>query len=158
MYNATATKTNAITELEPLLKKAMEKIGVDRENGLCPYLPATDDEGRLHHFTLKKMKENAPNALADLITENILDKEAPKAIPSKPRLRITKGKAVKLSLKQEQISELLAALKGSNNIELIKELSAHRSLKSIQREMIQMVKEKKVDASLWETYTQLVTE
>ena len=51
----TEERTVKLKEVEETISKAIKKIGAQRENELCKYIPMTSG-GYMHHFTLKKLK------------------------------------------------------------------------------------------------------
>ena len=50
-------KTKNLKEVEEVIARAIKKVGAKRENDICRYIPMTTG-GYMHHFTLKKMKNN----------------------------------------------------------------------------------------------------
>ena len=54
--------------LELLISAAIKKIGGRKENNICRYLPISTG-GYIHHFTMRKMKTEAPDELQNLISK-----------------------------------------------------------------------------------------
>ena len=71
-------------ELDELIEKAIKKVGGTKENDLCKYLPVPTG-GYMHHFTMRKMKNEDPSHLGSMIKEFIIGTTEPVRIPPKPR-------------------------------------------------------------------------
>ena len=84
MSQSTISEPKATQELESIIQKAIKKVGGKKENDLCKYIPA-DGGGYLHHFTLRKMKNESPTELASLIQKFINKIEKPLRVAPKPR-------------------------------------------------------------------------
>ena len=99
--------TKKTTEaLENLITKALKKIGSDRENDICRYLPV--DGGYMHHFTLRKMKNEVPEELSTMIEKFIIKTPTPERVPPKPRAARGSRKRGDLpNLNQEDLKRLL---------------------------------------------------
>lgn len=68
--------------LQNCIKKAMAKLNLQNETGLCRYIP--HENGYIHHFTYLKMKAQNPIQVRNLIQRHILD-QTPRRLPAKPR-------------------------------------------------------------------------
>ena len=53
-------------QLESLINAAVKKVGGQKENDICHYIPVSTG-GYIHHFTLRKMKSEDPKRLACLL-------------------------------------------------------------------------------------------
>ncbi len=159
MVISTLLEKNSIEELNECIAKAMKKVDVRKETDLSRYLPG--EKGHLHHFALVKLKKTNPAKLQEMIQEYILEKENPEFVSShsKPGLRMRR--TVDLKIKKSMVNQLLNALKVSQ-IEgaetLIAMLSPHQTIGQVQKLMIKMIRAKKVDVELWETYVELIKE
>lgn len=138
-----------LPETEELIKKALKKIGGNKEKDICKYLPA-DTEGYMHHFTLRKIKKTSPSQLQALIQEFILNPPSPRAIDPKPRARRNKS----LSLNQTDLKLILKLAQKSGDKHLLSKLGAKLSLPRIKRELIKSIKEERVEEELWYSYMQ----
>ena len=154
MQTMTRELGSNVSELESAIARSMTKLNLKSENEICRYLP--DGEGYLHHFSFKKMKKTDPKKLLSMISDHIIDAHAPKRMPSKPRVysRTTSSKVLKIDRKHAR--ELLELAQQSNNQSLIEALSPALSLREVQRDLIQSIKEKKGDVALWETYLRML--
>ncbi|MBS0628736.1 MAG: hypothetical protein JSS30_00755 [Verrucomicrobia bacterium] len=157
----TEDKMSALEELEDLITEAMKRVSVRKETDLCQYIG--DSNGRLHHFAFGKLKKKNPEELSKMVRTHILDKDTPVKLAPKPRARYKSKQGVDIKLTKTQLSQLLNVLKlSSSNIqgadELISALAPHQTVKQVQKLMIDMVRERKIDAALWETYVKLVNQ
>ncbi len=143
-------------ELEESISRAMERVNVKKETDLCRYLPGK--EGRLHHFAFSKLKRTRPIELVKMVREYILENEHPQELSSKPRPGLMLKRLVEVKLKRAQINRLVDILKKSGDHDLIATLSPHQTLGQVQKLMLEMIRMKEVDLSLWETYVRLVEE
>ena len=139
----------AVYETEELIKKALKKIGGDKEKDICKYLPA-DTEGYMHHFTLRKIKKTSPTQLRTLIEEFILSPPAPRVIDPKPRARRNKS----LALNQADLKLILKLAQKTGDKHLLSKLGAKLSLPRIKRELIKSIKEDRLEEELWYSYVQ----
>ncbi len=139
----------AVHETEELIKKALQKIGGNKEKDICRYLPA-DTEGYMHHFTLRKIKKTSPTQLRSLIEEFILSSPAPRVIDPKPRARRNKS----LALNQADLKLILKLAQKTGDKHLLSKLGAKLSLPRIKRELIKTIKEDRVEEELWYSYVQ----
>lgn len=146
-----STATMESPALEDVIGKAMRKLNVDREFALCSYLP--DDGKRMHHFSFGKMKKQTPKDLICLLERHIIENDFPKIFPSKERAKKSISKnSLNLVLKKNQAQELFHLAKQSGNAELIELLKPAISLKDIQKELIQSIREKSLKKDLWIAY------
>src|ERR1700730_9331728 len=67
--------------LEDLIQKALSKINGKKERDLCRFLPCSS--GYMHHFTFRKMMQEKPQQLFDLIQKYIMETEKPQEIQLK---------------------------------------------------------------------------
>ncbi len=136
-------------ETEELIKKALKKVGGNKEKDICKYLPA-ETEGYMHHFTLRKIKKTSPDELRSLIAEFILEPPLPRVIDPKPRARRNKS----LSLNQADLKLILKLAQKTGDKHLLSKLGAKLSLPRIKRELIKSIKADRVEEELWYSYVQ----
>lgn len=142
--------------LEEAIKNAVQKVGGDRENDLCRYLPASNG-GYMHHFTLKKMKQEQPDELREMISRFILQTEDPDLLMPKQRApRGSRKKKEHVQLSKGAIEKLLNYAKQFNDQEMVTLLTPRRSLASYRKELVQMVRENRIDHEVWNNYVQAV--
>ncbi|MCB1116444.1 MAG: hypothetical protein KDK71_08245 [Chlamydiia bacterium] len=91
--------------LESCIKKAMAKLNISNETGLCKYIPIED--GHIHHFTYLKLKSSNPVRIRNLIQENILNKTPSRILP-KSRKRKFASKSLRNT--EEQYDQCLKDL------------------------------------------------
>ncbi len=139
----------SVRETEELIKKALKKIGGNKEKDICKYLPA-DTEGYMHHFTLRKIKKTKPSELRALIEEFIMNPPAPRPIDPKPRARRNKS----LSLNQADLKLILKLAQKTGDKHLLSKLGAKLSLPRIKRELIKSIKDDRLEEELWYSYVQ----
>lgn len=72
----TEYKVKDFKNLEQLINTAMKKVGARKENDLCHYLPG-EKGGYIHHFSMRKMKNEAPEELATMISKYIVNPNSP---------------------------------------------------------------------------------
>ncbi|KPK33248.1 MAG: hypothetical protein AMS24_01675 [Chlamydiae bacterium SM23_39] len=143
-------------DLEEVIAKAIKKVGASKENDLCKYLPITTG-GYMHHFTLKKMKCKNPKELADIISEHIIENEQPIAVPPKSRApRGSRKRKDQLIFTKMQLERMLNIARLAGDHEIISVLSPKKSLAGYKRELIQMIRQEKVDQELWNGYVEAI--
>jgi chaperonin GroEL (HSP60 family) len=159
MVTSILLEKNPVEELNEYIVNAMKKVDVQKETDLSRYIPGR--KGHLHHFAFVKLKKTSPTELQQLIQEYIVDKENPEPISSAPKPALKMKRTVELTIKKSMINQLLNALKISKvegAEDLIAMLTPHQTLGQVQKLMLDMIREKEVDAGLWETYVKLVEE
>ncbi len=159
MIAKTDIEKKRIDELNECIAAAMKKVGVQKEQDLRHYIPGVN--GQLHHLSFIKLRKTDPKELQRMVQKHILEKENPEALssPAMPALKVKR--TVDLKIKKTMINQLVNALKDSK-IEGIEEviamLSPHQTMGQIQKLMLSMIRARKVDVNLWETYVRLVKE
>jgi hypothetical protein len=152
-----STMSTTSAELDQLIHGAIKKIGGRKENDLCRYLPMITG-GYMHHFTLRKMKHQGPERLAEMIRRFILDTEKPLTV--KPKQRAARGSRKKkgqVVLNDTDIEYLLTLARSVGNKEMVRKLLPHKELKVVKRELIASIRNGRVDNNLWNTYIEAVT-
>lgn len=146
-------------ELELLISKAIEKIGGRKENDICRYLPV--DEGHyMHHFTLRKMKHEAPHIVADMVNKYIVQTHDPKKVPPKPRAARGSRKRRNLpNFSKQDLEKMLHMARMAGDKEMIRKLtpSLTGDLRAIQRELIAAIRQKRVEPDLWNAFVEAAT-
>ncbi|MBN2479484.1 MAG: hypothetical protein JXA94_04580 [Parachlamydiales bacterium] len=145
-----------LKELEDVIAKAIKKVGARKENDLCKYLPVTTG-GYMHHFTLRKMKKKNPQDLANIITEFVINSNRPLVVSPKPRAaRGSRKRRDQMSFTKWQLERMLNIARLAGDKEIISILSPKKSLASYKRELIQAIRQNKVEQELWNGYIESV--
>jgi len=157
----TEARKQALEEVEELIAKAMRRVSVQKETDLCHFIPGSN--GRLHHFAFGKLKKKNPEKLGLLVKEHIIETANPRKIEPTRRSRSNSKKGSGVKLNKVQADQLLTILKNSSSEiegagDLIAALTPPQSFKQVQKSMLTMIREKKADMNLWETYVRLVAE
>lgn len=149
----TATKqVRTQTELDDIIAKALKKVGGEDENDLCKFLPG-DSGGYIHHFTLRKMKNQQPHVLSDLIKKYIVHNESPDRLSPKQRApRGSRKKKDVLALSKNDVERLIHIARQVGDTNIIAKLSPKRSLTKLKKELIKSIKAGQVDEELWKAY------
>ncbi len=151
------THVQTTQTLEQLISGAVQKLGVKRENDICRYIPAISGVGYIHHFTMKKMKQQLPQELAKMIQKFIIDAEKPIAV--RPKQRAARGSRKKkefMNLSRTDLQKMLQLAVTADDKELIRKLMPKRELKAIKRELINSIKKEQIDNELWTCYAEAV--
>jgi hypothetical protein len=149
-------KQKNLKEIEEMISKAIKKVGAKKENDLCKYIPMTSG-GYIHHFTLKKMKKKNPLELSNMIKEFIINVDKPHAVSPKPRAaRGSRKRRDQLNFTKWQLERMLNIARLAGDKEIISILSPKKSLASYKRELIQSIRQNKVEQELWNGYVETV--
>lgn len=143
----TITEEPKASETNTLITEALKKIQGKSEKDLCKFLPA-ETEGYMHHFTLKKLKNKNPEAFRSLIQEFIMAPSTPQPIDPKPRLR--KNKA--LSINSLDLRLILKLAHTTGDKYLLSKIGSKLSYTTLKRELINSIKENRVDGELWQSF------
>lgn len=142
----------SLVDIEDVITTAIEKVGGDKENDLCKYLPMSAG-GYMHHFTLRKMKLKQPFELGSLIKQFIIEKDSPNAVAPKQRAaRGSKKRKDQMTFTRIQLERLLNIAKQTDDKEMISLLSPKTSLATAKRNLITSVRQGIVDEELWFAY------
>jgi hypothetical protein len=145
------------SKLEALIQSAVKKIGGRKENDICRYLPINTG-GYIHHFTMRKMKTEAPEQLQTLISKFIINSDKPHTVPPKPRAaRGSRKRRDQLLFSKQDIERLLSIARQAGDKELIRKLTPRKDLRTIKRELIASIRHGKVDQDLWQSYIEAIT-
>ena len=145
-------KTKTLDDIEDVISQAIDRVGGDKENDLCKYLPMSAG-GYMHHFTLRKMKLKQPFELGSLINQFILQSKTPNAVAPKQRAaRGSKKRKDQMTFTRIQLERLLNIAKQTGDKEMISLLSPKTSLASAKRNLMASVRQGIVDEELWYNY------
>ena len=149
-------QSKSLVDIEDVITEAIDKVGGNKENDLCKFLPMSSG-GYMHHFTLRKMKLKQPYELAALIEEFIIDPKKPNAVAPKQRAargsRKSKGQ---MTFTRIQLERLLNIAKQTGDKEMISLLSPKTSLATAKRNLIAAVRQGMIDEDLWFAYKESV--
>lgn len=152
MSQTTFSEPKTTQELESIIQKAVKKVGGKKENDLCKYIPA-DGGGYLHHFTLRKMKNEAPSELASLIQKFINKIEKPLRVAPKPRAaRGSRNRGAGVALTRPMLERMLNVARLVGDKEMIAMLSPKRPKAAIKRDLIKSIREGKANLDLWDAW------
>ena len=150
----TERRTLNLKEVEETISKAIKKVGVKKENELCKYIPMTSG-GYMHHFTLKKLKHKNPSQLAELISQYIINADRPAVIAPKSRApRGSRKRKDQITFSRIQLERMLNIARLAGDKEIISLLSPKKSLASYKRELIQAIRQNRVEQELWNGYSE----
>lgn len=145
-----------IKEIENIISRAIKKLGAKKENELCKYIPMTSG-GYMHHFTLRKMKNKQPQELSTLIEKYIINTEKPAVVPPKQRAaRGSRKRRDQITFTRIQLERMLNIARLAGDKEIISVLSPKKSLATYKRELIQSIRQGRVDQELWNGYSESV--
>ena len=146
--------TSTCKELEPLIAAALRKIDKEKENSICRYIPGVSG-GYMHHFTLRKMKNQVPQELAEMIKKYIMNVEKPINVKAKPRaargFRKEKGQIV---LAESDLDHIIQMARTAGDKELIRRLLPRKDIKVIKRELLRSIRNDIVNHNLWNMYVE----
>lgn len=143
-------------DIKEIINKALKKINGQKENELCRYLPM-EAGGYMHHFTFRKMKGESPEELAALITTHVLNVERPKTVTPKPRApRGSRKRRDQLHFTKHDIERILHMARLAGDKEMVRKLT-RKDFKQIRRELINSIKNNRIEPDLWNAYVEAVT-
>ncbi len=150
-------KGKSLKELEDIIAKAIKKVGGNKENDLCKYLPM-DNGGYMHHFTLRKMKHREPQQLGSLIEKFIIKTDRPSSVAPKRRApRGSRKRRDNVSFSRLQLDRMLQIARLVGDKEAISMLSPKKSLPLVKRELISSIRHGRVEQELWNSYVDCMT-
>lgn len=149
------TKTDSKT-LETLIQSAIKKVGGKKENDICRFLPVSTG-GYIHHFTMRKMKSEAPDQLLALITKYIVNVDKPTSVPPKQRAaRGSRKRRDQLLFSKGDIERMLQIARVAGDKEMIRKLTPRKDLRTIKRELIASIRHGRVEQELWHSYAEAI--
>ena len=144
-------------QLETLISAALKKIQGRKENDICRYLPL-DTGGYIHHFTMRKMKTEAPQALQALISKHIINNEKPMTVKPKPRAaRGSRKRKDQVLFSKQDIERMLIMARNANDKDMIRKLMPKKDLRTLKKELISSIKQSlhgPVEQELWNAYVE----
>ncbi|MBA3957274.1 MAG: hypothetical protein H0X51_02605 [Parachlamydiaceae bacterium] len=147
-------------QLEALISNAVKKIQGRKENDICRYLPG-ETGGYIHHFTMRKMKTEAPQALQALISKYILNTDKPTRVPPKPRApRGSRKRRDQMLFTKQDLERMLLMARNVGDKEMIRKLTPKRDLRSLKKELISAVKQGlhgPIEQELWNSYVEAMS-
>ena len=106
--------------LEQLIGLAVKKIGGKKENNICRYIPVSTG-GYIHHFTMRKMKTEAPEELQHLISKYIINTEKPvTVIPKSRAARGSRKRRDQFLFSKQDLDLMLNLARAAGNNEIIR--------------------------------------
>lgn len=144
-------------QLEALINQAVKKVGGKKENDICRYLPVSTG-GYIHHFTMRKMKTEAPDQLYAMINKHIINADKPANVPPKPRAaRGSRKRRDQILFAKTDIEQMLSLARAAGNKDLIRKLTPKKDLRTIKRELIASIRHGRVEQELWLFYVEAVS-
>lgn len=145
-----------IKTLEAAIQHAIKKIGGKKENDICRYLPVSTG-GYIHHFTMRKMKTEAPEQLQTLISKHITNADKPITVAPKPRAaRGSRKRRDQFLFSKLDIERMLNMARLAGDKDMIRKLTPKKDLRTIKRELIASIRHGKVDQELWHFYVEAI--
>jgi len=142
--------------LESLIHNAIKKVGGRKENDLCRYIPVSTG-GYMHHFTLRKLKTEAPEELAELITKFIIQSDKPTNVTPKQRAaRGSRKRRDQLVFSKQDIERMLFMARQANDKEMVRKLTPKKDLRTVKRELLSSIRHGRVEQELWNTYVEAI--
>ncbi len=142
--------------VEDTITKAIRKLGARKENELCKYIPMKSG-GYMHHFTLRKMKTKQPQDLASLIERYIVNSDKPTVVAPKQRAaRGSRKRRDHMNFTRNQLERMLNIARLAGDKEIISILSPRKSLATCKRELIQAIRQNRVEQELWNGYVESI--
>ncbi|MCH1429399.1 MAG: hypothetical protein L7U87_01440 [Chlamydiales bacterium] len=154
--SSSSNKQQIQQELEEAISAAIKKVNAKKENDICHYLPVPTG-GYMHHFTMRKMKQEQPESLKNYLYRYIIDIENPS--PVEPKKRAARGSRKLnniIAFTQEDLSKVLELARQAGDQEMLAKLSPKRSLSSVKKELISSIRQNKSRQDLWEQYNKLL--
>jgi hypothetical protein len=107
---------------EDLIQKALSKVNSKKERDLCRFLPCS--RGYMHHFTFRKIMNEKPQELFDLIQKYIIEPEKPQEIQLKPieQSYQTNKRMKQFNISEDEMDRMLHLARQAQDLELIEKL------------------------------------
>lgn len=141
-------------KLEQIIQAAVKKVSGKKENDICHYIPASVG-GYIHHFTLRKMKTEDPQQLADLLNKYIINQSNPQKVT--PKSRAARGSRKRKDLftfSKTDLERMLNMARIAGDKEMIRKLTPRKDLRTIKRELISSIRHGRVETELWNFYVE----
>ncbi len=139
-------------KVEQTIAAAVKKLNCGKENDICRYLPSSTG-GYIHHFTMRKMKTEQPEALISTIEKHILNTQKPVSVPPKQRAaRGSRKRRDQFLFTKNDIALMLELARQHGHKDMVSKLTPKKDLKTIKRELIVSIRHGKTDQDLWSSY------
>lgn len=147
-------------QLEAMIQAAVKKIQGRKENDICRYLPV-DTGGYIHHFTMRKMKTEAPQALQTLISKYIINTNQPsRVVPKQRAARGSRKRRDQLLLSKNDIERMLIMARNAGDKDMIRKLTPKKDLRTVKKELISAIRRGlhgQFEQELWNSYIESST-
>ncbi len=151
-----AAKTD-VKSLDSLIALAAKKINAKKDNDICRYLPGGKG-GYIHHFTMRKMKTEAPDELRELISKFIINVESPVNVPPKQRAaRGSRKRRDQLLFSKQDLERMLNLARLTGDKYMVRKLTPRKDLRTIKRELIASIRHGQVEQELWHSYVEVIS-
>lgn len=153
---ANASKADS-KSLDNLIAAAAKKISAKKENDICRYIPSATG-GYIHHFTMRKMKTEAPEELHALVTKYIINASSPVQVSPKQRAaRGSRKRRDQLLFTKHDIERMLNMARLAGDKDMVRKLTPKKDLRTVKRELIASIRHSRVDQELWQFYVEVIT-
>lgn len=143
--------------LDTLIQQAAKKINAKKENDICRYIPSSKG-GYIHHFTMRKMRTEAPEQLRSMITKFIVNVDKPASVVPKSRAaRGSRKRRDQFLFTKQDIERMLSLARSTGDKEMVRRLTPKKDLRTIKRELIVSIRHGKVEQDLWHFYVEAIT-
>lgn len=147
-------------QLEALINTAVKKIQGRKENDICRYLPV-ETGGYIHHFTMRKMKTEAPQALQALIAKYIINVDRPATVPPKQRAaRGSRKRRDQMLFTKQDLERMLIMARNLGDKDMIRKLTPKRDLRTLKKELISSIRQElhgPIEQEMWNSYIESLT-
>jgi len=144
-------------QLENLIQSAVKKIGGEKENDICHYLPVSTG-GYIHHFTMRKMKSEDPQQLAELINKHIINANHLQEVTPKPRAaRGSRKRRDLFTFSKQDLERMLNMARLAGDKEMVRKLTPKKDLRTVKRELISSIRHGRIEPELWNMYVEAMT-
>lgn len=142
--------------LDNLITLAAKKINAKKDNDICRYLPGGKG-GYIHHFTMRKMKTEAPEELRELISKFIINVDSPINVPPKQRAaRGSRKRRDQLLFSKQDLERMLNLARLTGDKYMMRKLTPRKDLRTIKRELIASIRHGHVEQELWQSYAEVI--
>jgi hypothetical protein len=141
-------------QLDNLIHAACKKVGGQKENDICHYIPVSTG-GYIHHFTLRKMKSEDPKKLAELLNKFIINCSHPQQVT--PKQRAARGSRKRRDLftfSKQDLERMLNMARLAGDKEMIRKLTPKKDLRTVKRELISSIRHGRIEPDLWNLYVE----
>ncbi len=146
-----------LKQLETLIHAAVKKIGGNKENDICHYLPSSTG-GYIHHFTMRKMKSEDPHQLIEWINQYIIQTNKPNEVDPKPRAaRGSRKRRDLFTFSKHDLERMLNMARMADDKEMIRKLTPKKDLKTLKRELISSIRHGRIESDLWNLYVETMS-